>query len=208
MSDLHDVVTTEDLVARAADTRHHRQLHLDRLIPPRVDGSHVHQANAAAPWSIVARCHYAGRPGWPERMHGEQRCQTTVGSALRAPSPSHLRMRAPAVRRGAASTAQLAHRWDRHQLTIGLGQTYGTQLWVTLDVLVQHPIAGSEDLDARRARAGLQPARFALLVGHRPSAGGGLVREDTALRRCRVTRDDHAVQAMTCRHEAVSGRGP
>lgn len=62
-----------------------------------------------------------------------------------------------AVRDGEATPAEAAYLEDRVRTNAGLPQRYGTQFTVTDDGFGPHPIEDPENLDQRRAAAGLEP---------------------------------------------------
>lgn len=62
-----------------------------------------------------------------------------------------------AVRAGEASPAQLAYLEDRVRVRAGQPQLYGTQFTVTGQEFGPHPIGDPQNLDKRRAEAGLEP---------------------------------------------------
>ncbi|MFK0119311.1 DUF6624 domain-containing protein [Streptomyces sp. NPDC090994] len=101
---------------------------------------------------------------WPGRSTvGADACQAAVDIAVHSDHDPVLQrtllgLLRRAVEAGDATSAQLAHLHDRCLVNAGQAQVYGTQHWYRPDGLLEpHPIADAEQLDTRRAGAGLPP---------------------------------------------------
>lgn len=101
---------------------------------------------------------------WPGRSTvGPEACQAAVDIAVHADHDpplqlTLLRLLKKAVDSGEATTAQLAHLYDRWLVNTKQKQLYGTQHWYRADgSLAPHPITDRDQLDIRRAAAGLPP---------------------------------------------------
>ncbi|WP_051842883.1 MULTISPECIES: DUF6624 domain-containing protein [Streptomyces] len=101
---------------------------------------------------------------WPRRSTvGADACQAAVDIAVQSDHTPALQrillsLLQNAVKAGDATSAQLAHLHDRCLVNAGQLQVYGTQHWFRPDGLLEpHPITDPEQLNPRRAGAGLPP---------------------------------------------------
>jgi hypothetical protein len=156
-------VLAADLIGRAASTQSHWHTPGSERFGMTPDAAaalqRVQYENAAGLKRIVERIR-----SWPGRSTvGAQACQAAVDIAVHSDhdpafQQTLLRLLDRAVRSGEATSAQLAHLHDRCLVNAGQPQMYGTQHWYGPDgSLAPHPIADPDELDTRRAGAGLPP---------------------------------------------------
>ncbi|MGW5248643.1 DUF6624 domain-containing protein [Streptomyces sp. NPDC004129] len=156
-----------ELLRRMAADQHARGVHQDAGASP--DGEVVLAVDADnTAWLASVFDRY----GWPgHTLVGEEAANAAWLLAQHADASPVLQQRAlelltAAVDSGDATPRQLAYLTDRCQVNQSLPQTFGTQYTTGPDgELAPYPIDNVDQLDERRARAGMEPhAEYAAVM--------------------------------------------